>query len=154
MRARIRTKFNLDFRRSAFDQITHDALFLAIGLGATNQFKYSDENLAGVIDALDFIEKVKTRDWKSVPLGKTVAVIGAGNTAIDAVTQAKTIGRGKSFAWFTAARKKTFRLTNTNLNWRKKTASNSSGKPRRSRFWAEAENVSALQCEKCRRRRI
>jgi glutamate synthase (NADPH/NADH) small chain len=35
---------------------------------------------------------VKTRDWKSVPIGKTVAVIGAGNTAIDAVTQAKRLG--------------------------------------------------------------
>jgi dihydropyrimidine dehydrogenase (NAD+) subunit PreT len=35
---------------------------------------------------------VKTRDWMSVPLGKTVAVIGAGNTAVDAVTQAKRLG--------------------------------------------------------------
>jgi thioredoxin reductase len=35
---------------------------------------------------------VKTREWSSVPLGKTVAVIGAGNTAIDAVTQAKRLG--------------------------------------------------------------
>ena len=44
------------------------------------------------IDALHFIEKIKTRDWKSVPLGQNVAVIGAGNTAIDAVTQAKRLG--------------------------------------------------------------
>ena len=69
-----------------------DAVFLGIGLGATNRLNVLDENLEGVIDALDFIEKIKTRDWKSVPLGKTVAVIGAGNTAIDAVTQAKRLG--------------------------------------------------------------
>jgi glutamate synthase (NADPH/NADH) small chain len=73
-------------------QTRHDAIFLAIGLGATNRLNVPGENLEGVFDALDFIERVKTRDWKSVPLGRTVAVIGAGNTAIDAVTQAKRLG--------------------------------------------------------------
>jgi glutamate synthase (NADPH/NADH) small chain len=48
--------------------------------------------LEGVYDALDFIERIKTRDWRSVPIGRTVAVVGAGNTAIDAVTQAKRLG--------------------------------------------------------------
>ncbi|HEY0428164.1 MAG TPA: NAD(P)-dependent oxidoreductase [Pyrinomonadaceae bacterium] len=76
-------------------QNKHDAVFLAVGLGATNRLNVVDENLAGVVDALDFIEKVKTRDWNSVPVGKTVAVIGAGNTAIDAVTQAKRLGAEK-----------------------------------------------------------
>ena len=61
----------------------YDAIFLAIGLGETNKLNIPGEDLDGVYDALDFIEKIKTRDWKSVPLGKTVAVIGAGNTAID-----------------------------------------------------------------------
>ena len=73
-------------------QSNHDAIFLAIGLGATNKLNVEGENLNGVMDALDFIERIKTRDWKSVPLGKTVAVVGAGNTAIDAVTQAKRLG--------------------------------------------------------------
>lgn len=73
----------------------HDAIFLCVGLGETNRLGLVDEELSGVIDALDFIEKVKTRDWKNVPLGKTVAVIGAGNTAIDAVTQAKRLGAEK-----------------------------------------------------------
>lgn len=76
-------------------QNKHDAIFLAVGLGLTNKLNVFDENLAGVMDALDFIEKVKTRDWKSVPLGQTIAVIGAGNTAIDAVTQARRLGAGK-----------------------------------------------------------
>jgi dihydropyrimidine dehydrogenase (NAD+) subunit PreT len=70
----------------------HDAVFLAVGLGATNHLNIPGENLAGVYDALAFIEYVKTRDWASVPLGKNVAVIGAGNTAVDAVTQAKRLG--------------------------------------------------------------
>ncbi len=73
-------------------QRNHDAIFLAVGLGATNQLDLLDENIEGVYDALDYIERIKTRDWQSVPTGKIVAVIGAGNTAIDAVTQAKRLG--------------------------------------------------------------
>ncbi len=70
----------------------HDAIFLATGLGETNRLNIPGEDLDGVCDALEFIEKIKTRDWMNVPLGKNVAVIGAGNTAIDAVTQAKRLG--------------------------------------------------------------
>jgi glutamate synthase (NADPH/NADH) small chain len=70
----------------------HDAVFLGVGLGETNKLNIPGEDLDGVMDALDFIEKVKTRDWGSVPLGKNVVVIGAGNTAVDAVTQAKRLG--------------------------------------------------------------
>ncbi|HTH38822.1 MAG TPA: NAD(P)-dependent oxidoreductase, partial [Pyrinomonadaceae bacterium] len=70
----------------------HDAIFLGVGLGVTNKLGIPGEELDGVIDALDFIEKVKTREWSSVPLGRTVAVVGAGNTAVDAVTQAKRLG--------------------------------------------------------------
>ena len=73
----------------------HDAIFIGIGLGQTNRLNIPGEELAGAVDALDFIEKIKTRDWLSVPIAKTVAVIGAGNTAIDAVTQAKRLGAEK-----------------------------------------------------------
>jgi dihydropyrimidine dehydrogenase (NAD+) subunit PreT len=73
----------------------HDAVFLAVGLGETNKLGIPGEDLNGVYDALDFIEKIKSREWKTVPLGKTVAVLGAGNTAVDAVTQAKRLGAEK-----------------------------------------------------------
>ena len=73
----------------------HDAIFLGVGLGETNTLGIPGEDLDGVYDALHFIEKIKSRDWNSVPLGRTVAVIGAGNTAIDAVTQAKRLGAQK-----------------------------------------------------------
>ena len=73
----------------------HDAIFLGVGLGETNKLGIPGEDVEGVYDALHFIEKIKTRDWKSIPLGATVAVIVAGNTAIDAVTQAKRLGAEK-----------------------------------------------------------
>ncbi len=76
-------------------QKKHDAIFVGVGLAATRDLSVEGEDLEGVMDALYFIEKIKTRDWQSVPIGKTVAVIGAGNTAIDAVTQAKRLGAEK-----------------------------------------------------------
>jgi dihydropyrimidine dehydrogenase (NAD+) subunit PreT len=78
----------------SFDELTskHDAVFLGVGLGATRGLKIPGEELAGVYDALDFIERIKTRDWATVPMGRTVAVVGAGNTAVDAVTQARRLG--------------------------------------------------------------
>src|ERR687885_196452 len=70
----------------------HDAIFLGVGLGATQRLGIPGEDLPGVFDALDLIERIKTRDWASVPVAQTVAVVGAGNTAVDAVTQAKRLG--------------------------------------------------------------
>src|SRR5919199_6835420 len=70
----------------------HDAIFLGVRLGATQRLGIPGEDLPGVFDALDFIEKIKARDWERVPVGHTVAVVGAGNTAVDAVTQARRLG--------------------------------------------------------------
>ncbi len=90
-------KFALNTEITAMDELhsKHDAIFLATGLGETNKLNIPGEELEGVYDALEFIQYIKTRDWKSVPLGKTIVVIGAGNTAIDAVTQAKRLGAEK-----------------------------------------------------------
>ncbi|MDE3058652.1 MAG: NAD(P)-dependent oxidoreductase [Bacteroidota bacterium] len=73
----------------------HDAIFLGVGLQSATRLKIPGEELNGVTDALTFIEKVTTRKWNSVDVGKRVAVIGAGNTAIDAATEAKRLGAEK-----------------------------------------------------------
>jgi glutamate synthase (NADPH/NADH) small chain len=70
----------------------HDALFLGVGLGISSRLNIPGEDLAGVVDAIDFIERVTTRNWPAVDVGRRVAVIGAGNTAIDAVTEARRLG--------------------------------------------------------------
>lgn len=70
----------------------HDAIFIGIGLGESSRLNIPGENLSGVIGALSFIEKVKNEIWSSVSVGKRVAIIGAGNTAIDAATEAKRLG--------------------------------------------------------------
>lgn len=69
-----------------------DAIFLGLGLGGANRLGIPGEDLPEVVDALDFIEWIRTRPLHEVPVGRRVAVIGCGNTAIDAVTQAKRLG--------------------------------------------------------------
>lgn len=78
----------------SLDDLTkkHDAIFLGVGLQRATRLTIPGEDLPGVIEALDFIERVTTRNWNSVDVGRRVAVIGAGNTAIDAVTEAKRLG--------------------------------------------------------------
>ncbi len=73
-------------------EAAHDAVFLGVGLGETGRLNIPGEELEGVFDALYVIERIKSRRWETVPVGRTVAVIGAGNTAIDAVTQARRLG--------------------------------------------------------------
>ena len=70
----------------------YDAVFVGVGLGSTKRLGIPGEELPGVIDALTFIEHLKTHPYRETGIGDRVVVIGAGNTAIDAVTQAKRLG--------------------------------------------------------------
>jgi glutamate synthase (NADPH/NADH) small chain len=70
----------------------YDAIFLGLGLGGANRLGIPGEDLPEVVDALDFIEWIHTRPLHEVPVGRRVAVLGCGNTAIDAVTQSKRLG--------------------------------------------------------------
>jgi dihydropyrimidine dehydrogenase (NAD+) subunit PreT len=69
-----------------------DALFVGVGLGRTEPLGIPGEDLAGVIDAISFIDRLKNEPFRSVDVGRTVVVIGAGNTAVDATTQARRLG--------------------------------------------------------------
>ncbi len=67
-----------------------DAVVLAIGMGSVPKLGIPGEELPGVYDALDLIERAKFGE--RVPIGARVAVIGAGNTAIDAATVSGRLG--------------------------------------------------------------
>ncbi|MBI1946028.1 MAG: NAD(P)-dependent oxidoreductase [Deltaproteobacteria bacterium] len=69
-----------------------DAVFLGVGLGATQSLGIAGEGHAGVVDALSFIEQLKTRPYGTFTPPTRVLVIGGGNTAVDAATQAKRLG--------------------------------------------------------------
>src|SRR5215831_12639835 len=69
-----------------------DAIFIGIGLGATDDLRIPGEDLEGCRDALSFIEETKSKAFAEVQLAKRIAVIGGGNTAIDVVTAARRLG--------------------------------------------------------------
>ena len=70
----------------------YDAVFVGVGLGNTKALGIPGEDLPGVVDALTFIEHLKSHPYRDTAVGRQVVVIGAGNTAIDAVTQARRLG--------------------------------------------------------------
>jgi dihydropyrimidine dehydrogenase (NAD+) subunit PreT len=69
-----------------------DAVFIGVGLGETWPLDLPGENFHGVHGAIEFIEKTKIRAFPEVELGRRIACIGAGNTAIDVVTAARRLG--------------------------------------------------------------
>jgi dihydropyrimidine dehydrogenase (NAD+) subunit PreT len=85
-------------RDVSFDALlaAHDAVFVGVGLGRTKRLGIPGESLAGVVDALTFIAHLKTHPYRDTRIGRRVVVIGAGNTAIDAVTQAKRLGAAEA----------------------------------------------------------
>ena len=62
----------------------YDAIFLAVGTAKPNRLGLIGETLGHVHFAIDFLKSPKAYD-----LGKTVAVIGAGNVAMDVARTAK-----------------------------------------------------------------
>jgi dihydropyrimidine dehydrogenase (NAD+) subunit PreT len=69
-----------------------DAIFIGVGLGDAGALKVPGEDLPGVVSAMQFIEPTKVRPFEQLNIGRRIACIGAGNTAIDVVTAAKRLG--------------------------------------------------------------
>jgi NADPH-dependent glutamate synthase beta subunit-like oxidoreductase/2,4-dienoyl-CoA reductase-like NADH-dependent reductase (Old Yellow Enzyme family) len=78
-------------QRMTLDDIAgrHDATF--IGVGLPKAIRSSDEKMENLWDALDFLAAAKVPGKVDIR-GKRVAVIGGGNTAMDAATTARKLG--------------------------------------------------------------
>ena len=82
----------------------YDAVFLGVGAGLPRFPKIPGENLIGVYSANEFLTRVNLMKAylpdSDTPLldlrGRTVAVFGGGNTAMDAVRTAIRLGAGKA----------------------------------------------------------
>jgi glutamate synthase (NADPH/NADH) small chain len=83
-------KITVDAKKLAELESKYDAVFLGVGLGAIHKLGLTGEEMQGVTNALDFIAGYKSGTITSAPA--KVAVIGAGNTAIDAANAAVRLG--------------------------------------------------------------
>ncbi len=71
----------------------YDAVFLGIGLPTTKALGIAGEDLAGVEDAVAYIERLRqAADLSTLPVGHRVVAIGGGNTAVDVAVQSKRLG--------------------------------------------------------------
>ncbi|MEM3695256.1 MAG: FAD-dependent oxidoreductase [Candidatus Bathyarchaeia archaeon] len=69
---------------------SYKAIFVGVGAHKSQKLKIEGEDLEGVVNALDFLWRVK--NGVNVALGKNVAVIGGGNVAVDAARTALELG--------------------------------------------------------------
>ncbi|MDO8956670.1 MAG: FAD-dependent oxidoreductase, partial [Deltaproteobacteria bacterium] len=68
----------------------YQAIFLAMGNHRSKSLGIPGEEAEGIMSGVEFLKNVNL--GKEVPLGKRVAVIGGGNTAIDAARSALRLG--------------------------------------------------------------
>jgi glutamate synthase (NADPH/NADH) small chain len=80
------------------DEDGYDAVFIGTGAGLPMFLNLPGENLNGICSANEFLTRVNLmKAWREeyitpVKVGKHVAVIGAGNVAMDAARSAKRVG--------------------------------------------------------------
>ena len=88
-------------RTIAFDELKEDGyddLFVGSGAGLPNFMGIPGENLVGVMSSNEYLTRVNLMgagmDGSETPIfkGKSVAVIGGGNTAMDSVRTARRLG--------------------------------------------------------------
>lgn len=72
--------------------LNYDAVMLAVGMSKVPKLGIEGEDLAGICDAIELVEETKNKNYSAEFAGKRVAVIGAGNTAIDGATTSVRLG--------------------------------------------------------------
>jgi len=94
-----------------FDEWGFSAVFLGTGAGTPNFLGIPGESLSGVYSANEFLTRVnlmKAYDFPAhdtpIRIGKQVAVIGGGNTAMDAVRTARRLGAAKAYLVYRRSR--------------------------------------------------
>lgn len=94
-----------------FDEWKFKSIFLATGAGTPNFLGIPGENLSGVYSANEFLTRVNLMGAYKFPendtpirIGKSVAVIGGGNTAMDAVRTARRLGAENAYLIYRRSR--------------------------------------------------
>lgn len=100
-------------RTVTIDELMHeegyDAVFIGTGAGLPQFMGIPGEHLNGVYSANEFLTRINLMHAYEFPrydepmvdlIGKNVAVIGGGNTALDSIRSALRLGAGKAFVLY------------------------------------------------------
>lgn len=86
---KIRTGRRIESLRALKDE-GFDAVYLACGAHRGARLGIPGDDMPGIVDGISFLRKVN--EGEAVAIGKRVAVVGGGNTAIDAARSAVRLG--------------------------------------------------------------
>jgi len=100
--ARTNVQLGEDFTVDYLFKSGYDAVYLAIGAQNSKAMGVTGEDLSGVLGGAEFLRAVMLNE--AVELGNRVAVIGGGNTAMDAARTAKRLGAGQVMVVYRRAR--------------------------------------------------
>jgi 2-oxoacid:acceptor oxidoreductase delta subunit (pyruvate/2-ketoisovalerate family) len=86
----IRTGVQLGKDLSLDDLKDYQAVFLAVGQSVSRKLDVHGEDATGILHGIEFLRRLD--QGEKSPLGSRVAVIGGGNTAMDAARSARRLG--------------------------------------------------------------
>ncbi|WCO00428.1 FAD-dependent oxidoreductase [Psychroserpens ponticola] len=76
-------------------ETNYDAIFIGVGLGVTRHLGMDGEDKEGVVGAVEFIEELRMKQHE-IKVPAKVVVLGGGNTAMDAASEAARMGARKT----------------------------------------------------------
>ena len=93
------------------DELGYDAVFIGVGAGYPTMLNIPGDSLNGVLSANELLTRcnlMRARDFPAydtpLPAGRRVAVVGAGNTAMDAMRVALRLGAEKVYCIYRRSR--------------------------------------------------
>ena len=86
-------------------ETNYEAIFVGVGLGKTRHLGLEGEDKENVIGAVEFIEELRMKQHQ-VKVPAKVVVLGGGNTAMDAASEAARMGARKTVLAYRNSRQK------------------------------------------------
>ncbi|MGI6555387.1 MAG: FAD-dependent oxidoreductase [Bacillota bacterium] len=94
---RVGTDISLEYLRE-----NNDAVFIAIGAWRSSRMRVQGEDTPGVYGGIDFLREIALNG--KVEIGRRIAVVGGGNTAMDAVRTAIRLGASEVYCLYRRSR--------------------------------------------------
>jgi len=96
-------RFGVDFGLGSLMASGYNAVFLGVGAWEDYSLGIDGEDLDGCFKGIDFLQRISSGE--KVKLGKTAAVVGGGNSAIDCVRTLLRLGLEKVYIVYRRTRK-------------------------------------------------